>query len=809
MTESKIFKDKEEFKKRYLELFGEELGKKFEDCNAKERYAILAKLVASEAKEIRGECSHKAVKESQKKVYYFSMEFLIGKLLENYLINFQITDIVRDGLADLGEDLDNIFAQERDPGLGNGGLGRLAACFIDSLASLGYAGHGNGIRYQYGLFKQVIKEGRQVELPDNWLEDGYPWETKKKEDSVLVRFGGEVVRHYENDKFWCTQEGGESIIAVPYDVPVVGYGGETVNTLRLWSAEPAEENFDMDAFNRGDYSGAMKFRSDVEAITSILYPNDSSDPGKVLRLKQEYMFVSAGINNIVKTFKKQYGSDWKRFPDLVAIHTNDTHPALCGPELLRVLIDGEGLDWDTAWDITKRSISYTNHTILPEALEKWPIDMFRKLLPRVYDFVEEIDRRYIESFPRNIDNWQKLIETTAILWNGEVRMANLSIISGHTVNGVATLHTEILKNNVLHDFYVLKPDMFQNKTNGITHRRFLAQANPAYSRLITETIGDKWMKDANEFEKLMAYKEDKAFLEAMDKCKLQNKERLAKYIMDTSGIKIDCNSIFDIQVKRFHAYKRQLLNLLKVMYLYDRLVNEPDFDVVPTTFVFAGKAAQGYEFAKDVIRLVNSVAHVVNNDPRVKDRIKVAFVPNFAVSNAQYIYPAADISEQISTAGMEASGTGNMKFMMNGAITLGTLDGANVEISQLVGDDNIEIFGLRSERIDRYRAEKNYFAWDEYNNDPVIKKIMDQLVDGTYGALSGNFNTIFDNVLRNNDEFFVLKDFRSYVEGWHHLEHLYEDRSAWNKKALHNTAKSGFFSSDRTIRQYAEEIWKL
>ena len=449
MTESKIFKDKEEFKKRYLELFGEELGKKFEDCNAKERYAILAKLVASEAKEIRGECSHKAAKESQKKVYYFLMEFLIGKLLENYLINFQITDIVRDGLADLGEDLDNIFAQERDPGLGNGGLGRLAACFIDSLASLGYAGHGNGIRYQYGLFKQVIKEGRQVELPDNWLEDGYPWETKKKEDSVLVRFGGEVVRHYENDKFWCTQEGGESVIAVPYDVPVVGYGGETVNTLRLWSAEPAEENFDMDAFNRGDYSGAMKFRSDVEAITSILYPNDSSDPGKVLRLKQEYMFVSAGINNIVKTFKKQYGSDWKRFPDLVAIHTNDTHPALCGPELLRVLIDGEGLDWDTAWDITKRSISYTNHTILPEALEKWPIDMFRKLLPRVYDFVEEIDRRYIESFPRNIDNWQKLIETTAILWNGEVRMANLSIISGHTVNGVAALHTEILKNNVL------------------------------------------------------------------------------------------------------------------------------------------------------------------------------------------------------------------------------------------------------------------------------------------------------------------------------------------------------------------------
>ncbi len=809
MAAELLFEDKEDFKQKYNAMFGRVFGKTFEKSSIAERYTVLVKLIGREAKEIREQSDGEAVKNKKKKVYYFSMEFLIGKLLENYLINFEVLDIVREGLSDMGEDLDAILEQEKDAGLGNGGLGRLAACFIDSLASLGYAGQGNGIRYRYGLFKQEIKDGRQVELPDNWLEGGYPWETARPAAAELVHFGGEVVRHYEGDKFWCTWEGAETIRAVPYDVPIVGYKGETVNTLRLWSAEPAEEDFDMDAFNNGDYSGAMKFRSDVEAITSLLYPNDNSDAGKILRLKQEYMFVAAGIANIVRTFKREYGNDLKKLPELVSIHTNDTHPALCAPELLRILIDNEGLDWDTAWDITTKTISYTNHTILPEALEKWPIDMFRRILPRVYDFVEEIDRRYRESFPRDIDNWQQLLEGTAILWNGQVRMANLSIIAGHTVNGVAALHTDILKHDVLNDFYTLTPQKFQNKTNGITHRRFLAQANPSLSKLITDTIGDKWMSDADELEKLLQFKDDPSFLREFNRSKRKNKERLAKYIAETSGVVVDCDSIFDIQVKRFHAYKRQLLNVLKVMHLYNRIITEPDFHMRPTTFIFAGKAAQGYAYAKDVIRLVNSVADVVNSDERVNGKIKVAFVPNFAVSNAQYIYPAADISEQISTAGMEASGTGNMKFMMNGAITLGTLDGANVEIAELVGDENIKIFGLRSEEVDRYRSERNYYAWDEYNNDSMIKTVMDQLVDGTYGRLSGNFELVFDNVMRSNDEFFVLKDFRSYVEAWHNLERLYGDRNEWGKISLHNTAKSGFFSSDRTIRQYAEEIWKL
>lgn len=809
MVNEKIFQDKFDFIERYREVFREELGREFEDCNVKERYAMLVKLIVSEARIVKSECVKKASEANQKKVYYFSMEFLIGKLLENYLMNFGITDVVRDGLKELGESLENIGKEESDPGLGNGGLGRLAACFIDSLASLGYVGHGNGIRYRYGLFNQKIVDGKQVELPDNWLENGYLWGVRKPENAVVVRYGGEVVRHYEEDNFWCSWEGGNPILAIPYDVPIVGYGGETVNNLRLWTAEPIEEDFDLDAFNRGDYSGAMKFRSDVEAISSMLYPNDSSDSGKVLRLKQEYMFVAAGLANIIKTYKKEYNSDWERFPDLVAIHTNDTHPALCAPELMRILIDLEGLDWNTAWDITTRSISYTNHTILPEALEKWPIDMFRSLLPRVYDFIEEIDRRYQESFPREKENWQEMLCNTAILWDGQVRTANLSIIAGHAVNGVAELHTEILKNNVLKDFYTLTPDKFQNKTNGISHRRFLAQANPSYSKLITSAIGEGWMMDAEQLEKLQKFECDSAFLQEMEKSKKQNKERLAKYIFETSGVKVDSNSIFDIQVKRFHAYKRQLLNILKVMDLYNQLRNDPNFEMKPSTFIFSGKAAQGYVFAKDVIRLIHSVADVINNDTMVNDKIKVAFVPNFAVSNAQYIYPAADISEQISTAGLEASGTGNMKFMMNGAITLGTMDGSTVEIAKRVGEENIEIFGLSTERIAQYKQERNYLAWDEYRADPRLKLVVDQLVDGTYDRLSGNFGCIYDSVLRNNDEFFVLKDFKSYVNAWEHLEGIYDDRERWNRMALHNTAKSGFFSSDRTIKQYADEIWHL
>ncbi|MBR3748893.1 MAG: glycogen/starch/alpha-glucan phosphorylase [Firmicutes bacterium] len=803
-----MFKNKYDFIEELTETARSVIGREFEECSPEEKYYALARLVAAEANDIRVS-SAKKEKKGKKKVYYFSMEFLIGKLLENYLMNLDLTDMARDALSVMGENLEDYYALERDPGLGNGGLGRLAACFVDSLASLGYAACGQGIRYRFGLFQQRIEGGVQVEDPDNWLEGGYPWESRHPESAVVVRFGGTVERQYEEDGTRFLWKEGERILAMPYDVPIVGYGGETVNTLRLWSAEPCEENFDMDAFNRGDYAGAIKHRADVEAITSILYPNDNASPGKVLRLKQEYMFVCAGIADIVKTFKKDHGSDWARFPELVAIHTNDTHPSLCAPELLRVLIDEEGLNWDQAWDIVTRSISYTNHTILPEALEKWPIDTFRSLLPRVYDFVEEIDRRYRESFPKDFDHWQDLLKNTAILWDGQVRTANLSVIAGHSVNGVAALHTEILKNSVLKEFYTLTPEKFNNKTNGIAHRRFLAQANHTYRNLITETIGDGWMKDASQLAQLKEAVNDPEFLSRAYASKRSNKVNLARYIRQTTGITVDPDSIFDVQVKRFHGYKRQLLNIFKVMDLYNHILEDSNFVVHPSTFIFSGKAAQGYDFAKDVIRLINSVADVVNGDPNVRDRIKVVFVPNFSVSNAQLIYPAADISEQISTAGMEASGTGNMKFMMNGAITLGTLDGANVEIAEQVDMDNIKIFGLRSEEIDQFRRDGSYLSWDTYSSNPRLKNVVNQLVDGTYDRLSGSFHLIYDNLMRNNDEFFVLKDFNAYVDAWKELEALYSDKTAWGKISVTNTACSGFFSSDRTIEEYVSDIWHL
>ena len=804
-----MFKNKYEFIEELTETARSFFGREYEECSPEDKYYALARLIAAEANDIHASCIKKEAAKEKKKVYYFSMEFLIGKLLENYLMNLGLTDLVRDALKMMGEDLDDFYALERDPGLGNGGLGRLAACFADSLASLDYAACGQGIRYRFGLFKQRIANGVQVEDPDNWLENGYPWESRHPECSVVVRFGGSVERYYDEDGPHFSWTGGERVLAMPYDVPIVGFGGETVNTLRLWSAEPCEENFDMDAFNRGDYAGAIKHRADVEAITSILYPNDNASPGKVLRLKQEYMFVCAGIADIVRTFKRAHGNDWARFPELVAIHTNDTHPALCAPELLRVLIDEEGLTWDEAWDIVTRSISYTNHTILPEALETWPIDTFRGLLPRVYDFVEEIDRRYREAFPKTFDRWQDLLKNTAILWDGQVRMANLSVITSHSVNGVAALHTEILKHSVLREFYTLTPEKFNNKTNGIAHRRFLAQANPTYRELITEALGEGWLRNASQLVWLKETAKDPAFLEKAAASKRANKVNLSGYIRETTRIEVDPDSVFDVQVKRFHGYKRQLLNIFKVMDLYNHIQEDENFEIHPSTFIFSGKAAQGYDFAKDVIRLIHSVADVVNNDPRVKDRIKVAFVPNFSVSNAQLIYPAADISEQISTAGMEASGTGNMKFMMNGAVTLGTLDGANVEIAEQVGMENIKIFGLRSEEIDRFRQDGGYLSWDTYSTDPRLKNVVDQLVNGTYARLSGDFHLIYDSLMRNNDEFFVLKDFSAYIDAWNELEALYRDKEAWERISVYNTACSGFFSSDRTIEEYASDIWDL
>lgn len=802
---NRIFQSKEDFLSQYCDACETFAGKGFEELNDQERYYVLASLVASKAKNVRA-----VARPEGKEVYYFSLEFLIGPLLDNYLLNFGVRDIVEEGCSDLGTSLDLLLSQEVDPGLGNGGLGRLAACFMDSMAALGINGNGNGMRYRYGLFKQVIEDGRQVEKMDNWLEHGFPWETSKNESAVIVQFGGNVVRHEENGRYWFTQEGGDLVKAVPYDVPIVGYGGKTVNNLRLWSAEPAEENFDLDAFNAGDYAKAMKFRSDVEAISQILYPNDSGEHGRILRLKQEYLFVSAGLQTILRAYEKKFGPKWEDLGKHVAIHTNDTHPAMCGPELMRILVDDKGVDFDLAFKIAQETISYTNHTVMPEALEKWPINTFRALLPRTYMFIEEIDRRYRESFPHDRDNWQDLLAQTAILWDGQVRMANLSVIFSHSVNGVSALHTGILEAETLHGFYELTPEKFNNKTNGISHRRFLGNANPSYARLISNTIGEGWLSDANELKKLEPYADDASFLEEFEKAKLENKRRLAKYIADTTGVELDTSMVFDVQVKRFHAYKRQLLNVFKILDLYNRIISDSSFQPRPTAFVFSGKAAQSYTFAKEVIRLINSVAEVVNSDARVNDKIRVAFVPNFAVSSAQLIYPAAEISEQISWAGSEASGTSNMKLMMNGAITLGTYDGANVEICKLVGDDNIKIFGLRTEEVENLRASGKYWAWDAYNADrPRLGRIVDELTDGTLAHLSGNFESIRDELMVNNDHDLVLKDFYSYVSAWEELTASYADRKAWNRSAVLNTARSGYFSSDRTIREYANDIWHI
>ena len=664
------------------------------------------------------------------------------------------------------------------------------------------------MRYEYGLFKQEIVDGRQVEVADDWLKHGYPWEARRPESAVEVIFGGTSVSYEQDGRTMYRTEGGQKILAVPYDIPVVAYGGELVNKLRVWKAEPNEDLFDLDAFNRGDYANANAGRAEAEAISTILYPADAGEHGKILRLKQEYLFVAAGINSILRTFRAEHGTDWKLLPEFVAIHTNDTHPAMCGPELMRVLMDEEGLEWDEAWDIVTKTVSFTNHTVLPEALEKWPITTFKPLLPRLYQIIDEIARRFRESFPTDNPEWREMFQKTAILWDGEVRMANLSIVCSHSVNGVAELHTKILKEQVFKEFYELTPEKFNNKTNGVTHRRFLAEANPSYAKLITKAIGTRWLDDAFELKKLEQFADDEDFLLAMAASKRENKVRLASYIKDVCGITVNPDSVFDVQVKRFHAYKRQLLNIFKVMDIYNRLISDPSFTVHPTTFIFSGKAAQSYYFAKEVIRLINSVADVINNDERVNDLIKVAFIPNFRVSNAQLIYSAAEISEQISTAGQEASGTSNMKLMMNGAITLGTLDGANIEIANLAGYENVKIFGLTEPEVVALQKSGHYFSWDEYSADrDRLGRCVDELTDSTFSRLSGTFDSIRRELMDNNDHDLVLKDFHSYVQAWEELVDTYGDTLAWNRMALHNTANSGFFSSDRTIREYRDEIW--
>ena len=810
MATEKIFENEQDFIEQYREACMTKYGSKFEECSSQEQFYVLAELIASKARAIQTSSHTK----DEKKVYYFSLEFLIGPLLDNYLINFGIRDLVAKGVESMGANLEEICRQEVDPGLGNGGLGRLAACFLDSMAHEGIAGYGNGMRYRYGLFRQYIEGGRQVERTDNWLANGFPWETRKDGSSVLVRFGGQVVRHEENGHFWFTQEGGEIVRAVPYDVPIVGFGGKVVNKLRLWSAEPYTEDFDLDAFNAGDYARANKFRSDVEAISTILYPNDAGEHGRMLRLKQEYLFVSAGLQTILRTYEREFGQDWENLGKRVSIHTNDTHPAMCGPELMRILVDEKGVGFDEAYKICKETISFTNHTVMPEALEKWPINTFRNLLPRLYMFIDEIDRRYRDNLSTHLSpndgNWTSVLEKTAILWDGQVRMANLSIIFSHSINGVSALHTQILKDTVFHEFYDMMPHRFNNKTNGVTHRRFLCEANPSYSKLITEAIGDGWLDDAMELEKLVPFEQDASFLEGMEAAKKADKERLAAYVKETSGVVLDTNMVFDVQVKRFHAYKRQLLNVFKVLDIYNRLISDPSYSPRPTAFIFSGKAAQSYTFAKEVIRLINSVADVINSDERVNDKIKVAFVPNFAVSNAQLIYSAAEISEQISVAGAEASGTSNMKLMMNAAITLGTLDGANIEISELVGPENIKIFGLHADEVEALRASGRYYAWDMYNGDrDRLGRIVDMLTDGSLARLSGNFDSIHDYLMVDNDPDLVMRDFHSYVQAWNELTEFYGDRAAWNKAALHNTAKAGYFSSDRTIREYMADIWHI
>ncbi|MGE4483628.1 MAG: glycogen/starch/alpha-glucan phosphorylase [Oscillospiraceae bacterium] len=804
-----MFINKEQFKVEYISTITEHFGKSIIHCGRLEKYVALVHLISSEAAKKHTVTHARHALDRKKEIYYFSMEFLIGRLLKNYLFNMGVLDAVGDGLNDLGEDLDSLCDCERDPGLGNGGLGRLAACFLDSMAFLDLDATGVGIRYRFGLFEQKIKSGWQTEEPDTWLDNGYPWETKRPDEAVTVCFGGTVTPTVTSDgKPAFERHDYTCVKAVPYDVPVVGYGGETVNTLRLWRAQPVMEGFDLAAFNRGEYSAAVRTRNDAEAISCILYPDDSTDVGRELRLKQEYFFVSAGLTWILRKYKNNYGTDeWDKLPGRVSVHINDTHPALCVPELMRLLMDEEGLDWDKAWDITTRTVSYTNHTVMPEALEKWPIGLFSRLLPRIYMIVEEIDHRYRSSLSGRSDKDTR-IRATAILWDGRVRMANLSVIGSYSVNGVADLHTEILKTDTLRDFYELTPEKFNNKTNGVSHRRFLAESNPGLLKLLSDSVGERWIRDPMKLEELLKYRDDAPFLKALERVKLENKQRLADYIAKKTQIKIDPTSVFDIQVKRIHAYKRQLLNVFKIMDVYNRIKEDPSIELPPYTFIFAGKAAQSYIFAKEIIKLICSVADIVNADPAMEGRLKVVFLENFGVSLAQIIYPAADLSEQISTAGKEASGTGNMKFMYNGALTLGTEDGANVEIHELVGDDNIFIFGLSAGEAMSLYKDGSYFASKEISSNPRLKLITDQLVNGHFACCGWGFGGIYDALINRNDEYFVLKDFASYVNAWEHASKVYGDDKAWYSKSLVNIAKAGKFTSDRSIADYARDIWK-
>ena len=753
-------------------------------------------------------------KQDPKIVYYMSMEFLMGRALGNNLINLGAYGEVKEALEELGLDINCIEDQEPDPALGNGGLGRLAACFLDSLATLNYCAYGCGIRYRYGMFKQEIRDGYQVEAPDNWLKNGYPFELRRPEYAKEVHFGGYVRVEWDpvsnQNKF--IHEGYQAVKAVPYDMPITGYNNDVVNTLRIWDAEPIVD-FNLDSFDKGDYHNAVEQENLARTIVEVLYPNDNHMAGKELRLKQQYFFVSASLQAAIAKYKKTH-DDITKLHEKVVFQMNDTHPTVAVAELMRILMDQEGLGWDQAWDITTKCCAYTNHTIMSEALEKWPIELFSRLLPRVYQIIEEINRRFIleiqQKYPGNFEKVKKM----AIIYDGQVKMAHLAIVAGYSVNGVARLHTEILKNQELKDFYEMMPEKFNNKTNGITQRRFLAHGNPLLADWVTDKIGPDWITDLSQLSKLKVYADDEKALQEFMTIKFKNKERLAKYILEHNGVEVDPHSIFDIQVKRLHEYKRQLLNILHVIYLYNQIKAHPEMDFYPRTFIFGAKASAAYARAKKIIKLINCVADVVNNDASINGKLKVVFIENYRVSNAEIIFAAADVSEQISTASKEASGTGNMKFMLNGAPTLGTMDGANVEIVQEVGEENAFIFGMSSDQIINYENNGGYDPDFIYNTDPEIRQVLMQLINGTFSSDTELFRDIYDSLLNTKncsraDQYFILGDFRSYAEAQKRVEAAYKDEKKWAKMALLNTACSGKFSSDRTIQEYVDDIWHL
>lgn len=748
-----------------------------------------------------------------KVVYYLSMEFLMGRFLGNAVLNLMMDDEVRAAFTELGIDYNTIEETERDPGLGNGGLGRLAACFLDSLSTLELPAYGCGIRYHYGIFEQRIENGEQVEYPDNWLENGDPWSVRRNEYAVEVKFGGNVKAVPKgNGEYRFVQENYQSVIAVPYDYPVVGYNNNTVNTLRLWDAKPKNE-FDLKKFNEGKHEQAVAEKNLASTLTEVLYPADDNYSGKELRLKQQYFFISATVQRVIERFKKKH-TDFSLLPEKVAFQLNDTHPTVAVAELMRVLVDENDVPWNDAWEITRKVCAYTNHTIMSEALEKWPLDLFSRLLPRIYQIVEEINRRYCAALIERYGNDHEKIRKMAIIADGQIRMAYLAIVGSHSVNGVAALHTEILKNQELKDFYEIYPEKFNNKTNGITQRRWLLHANPKLAKLITEKIGDSWTTELSELEGILKYAKDADFQKKFMDIKKENKIALAEFIKERKGIEINPDSIFDIQVKRLHEYKRQLLNVFHIIYLYNQLKMNPGLDIVPRTFIFGAKAAASYRKAKLIIKLINSVADVINNDESINGKIKVVFMENYSVSLAEKLIPAADVSEQISTASKEASGTGNMKFMLNGALTIGTMDGANVEICEEVGKDNIFIFGMSSEEVIAKYKDNSYDPWFIYNMNQDARTVLNELINGTFSPENPDmFRELYDSLLNGYggraDEYFVLADFEDYIRAQKDVDSVYKDSKKWAEMAIINTAKSGKFSSDRTIKQYADEIWNL